>query len=405
MLPTLVSHNDDIRRLVERGYSLAFDTENYLIVRDIYHLDSNGDVQTGAIVTKLEFIDQQRVKQQNHQVFFAGSEPHGLDAKPIPNLGNSPCPLGLSARNNDVVVQRAFSHKLRENGTARDYVDFFEKIDTYARQISGPAEHKYGVSNLQFRASLDDIPSDSVFKVHDTLSSLAEIGDLSAKLKNDVVAIIGLGGTGSYLLDFLAKTPVKEIRAFDFDAFHVHNAFRSPGRLVTDGEQAEFGKKKSDIYYARYQSFRKGLTIKDKFVDTSCGEDFDGVTFAFVCVDRGESRAGIFQLLLDRQIPFIDVGIGLKRKDGPLKGTVRTTYYSAEDGRKVLEKGYSPLTTPGDDVYRANIQTAEVNALNATLAVLKFKQVRGFYLDDLPTLHHAVFYTHNFKLLLDTDSP
>jgi len=29
-----------------------------------------------------------------------------------------------------------------------------------------------------------------VFKIHDTLSSLAEIGDLSAKLKHDVIAII-----------------------------------------------------------------------------------------------------------------------------------------------------------------------------------------------------------------------
>ena len=49
----------------------------------------------------------------------------------------------------------------------------------------------------------------------DTLTSRAEITDLSAKFKDDVVAVIGLGGTGAYVLDFLVKTPVKEIRAFD----------------------------------------------------------------------------------------------------------------------------------------------------------------------------------------------
>ena len=47
------------------------------------------------------------------------------------------------------------------------------------------------------------------------------------------MAVIGLGGTGAYVLDFFVKTPVREIRAFDLDAFHVHNAFRSPGRLKT----------------------------------------------------------------------------------------------------------------------------------------------------------------------------
>jgi len=39
---------------------------------------------------------------------------------------------------------------------------------------------------------------------------------------------------GGYLLDFLVKMPVREIRGFDFDFFHVHNAFRSPGRLAED---------------------------------------------------------------------------------------------------------------------------------------------------------------------------
>jgi hypothetical protein len=40
-------------------------------------------------------------------------------------------------------------------------------------------------------------------------------------------------------------------------------------------------------------------------------EMLEGVTFAFVCVDRGSARAGIFDLLISRGIPFIDVGMGL----------------------------------------------------------------------------------------------
>lgn len=398
MLQSLVSHNDDIRRLVEKGYAVAFDRTNHLVVRDVPYLDAERNLKIGAFVTKLEFIDQQRVKQQDHQVFFAGAIPYGLDGRPVPNLAGGPCTITLGKESADVVVERSFSNKPKKTNA---YKDFFDKIESYANQICEPAREKYGTSWLTFNVRTEEIPSDSVFKIHDTLSSLAEIGDLSAKLKNDVVAIIGLGGTGSYLLDFMAKTPVKEIRAFDFDDFHVHNAFRSPGRLAPD---VEFGKPKVEVYRSRYDGFRSGLSMTQKFVDSSAGESLEGVTFAFVCVDKGEARARIFDLLLGKRIPFIDLGIGLKRKDGPLKGTVRMTYYSVEYGTKVREKGYAPLETTPDDVYRTNIQTAELNALNAAFAVMRFKQLRGFYLEALP-LHHAVFYSDQFKVIGESEGP
>src|SRR5207248_3147034 len=143
--------------------------------------------------------------------------------------------------------------------------------------------------------------------------------------KDDIIAVIGVGGTGAYVLDFLAKTPVKEIRAFDPDLFHVHNTFRSPGKV----ELIEIGQSKAEVYQSRYGNFRKGLTVTRKFIDASCSDDLNGVTFAFVCVDKGPSRAGIFDLLISKHIPYIDVGMGLDRDRGALSGMLRTTYYSA----------------------------------------------------------------------------
>ena len=49
------------------------------------------------------------------------------------------------------------------------------------------------------------------------------------KLAQETVAIIGVGGTGGYILDQVAKTPAPEIRLFDADEFMSHNAFRAPG--------------------------------------------------------------------------------------------------------------------------------------------------------------------------------
>lgn len=387
MFQKLVSRNDDLGRLVERGYAVGFDS-GYLIVRDVPYLDDRGELRTGALVATLVFVDETEARQDDHQVLFAGSIPHGLDGKPIPNLGGGPRTLALSEAAKDIVVERSFSNKPRSTGR---YNDFFEKIESYVGIISGPAMERHGATPHTFRVQ-KNVVSDSVFRYHDTLTSRAEIGDLSRNFGNDVVAVIGLGGTGAYLLDLLVKTPVREIRAFDRDPFHVHNAFRSPGRL--DG--GELGKGKAEVYQDRYDTFRTGLTITAKFIDATCGDDLDGVTFAFVCVDKGSSRADIFDLLIAKGIPFIDVGMGLKRKEAALTGMMRVTYYSAADAYKVREKRLAELADGPDGLYRANIQIGELNALNACLAVIRFKQLRGFYVEDVAN-YHMLFTVGDMK--------
>jgi molybdopterin/thiamine biosynthesis adenylyltransferase len=374
VLIELANHNDDIGRLLEKGYALRIDGA-HLVVRHIPYLDSQQALQVGAIVAKLEFIDKVRVKQDDHQIYFAGSAPYGLDGQLIPNLAGGPTTIVLSKT--DVVVQRSFSNK-PDGG----FANFFDKIEHYVRVISGPAIALHGADPLTFRIDTE-VAAGSVFKFHDTLTSRAEIGDLAAMFKDEVIAIIGLGGTGSYLLDFFVKTPVKEIRAFDGDPYHVHNAFRSPGKLDKD----DLGKGKAEVYNLRYENFREGLVLHQEYVDRSSAGDFDGVTFAFVCVDKGSARAEIFDLLISMRIPFIDVGMGLNRKQGALSGTLRATYYGADDAAKVRDMQLAEMVDDPDDIYRTNIQIAELNALNACIAVIRYKQLRGFYVDDNSAYH------------------
>jgi hypothetical protein len=374
VLIELANHNDDIQRLLEKGYALRIDGA-HLVVRDIAYLDDQQALQVGAIVAKLDFIDKYRVKQVDHVIYFAGSIPYGLDGKPIPNLGGGPTTVQLSKP--DVAVQRSFSNK-----PSGGFANSFDKIEHYVRVIAGPAIEKYGANPLTFGIDTE-ATGNSVFKFHDTLTSRAEIGDLAAKFKDEVIAIIGLGGTGSYLLDFFVKTSVKEIRGFDGDAYHVHNAFRSPGRL----DESELGNGKAGIYQGRYQNFREGLVLERKFIDRSSVEDLKDVTFAFVCVDKGSSRAEIFDLLIDLKIPFIDVGMGLNRKQGSLAGTIRATYYSVGNAIDVRNMQLAEMADDPDDIYRRNVQIAELNALNASIAMIRYKQLRGFYVDDNQSYH------------------
>lgn len=394
MFQKLVSRNEDLSRLVEKGYAVAF-AGNCLVVRDIPYLDQYGALQMGAIVTKLEFIDGERVKQEDHQVMFAGGVPHGLDGKPIPNLGDRGARYELCGDCAEIVVERQFSNKpIGGNG----YSDFHEKIEAYVAIIAGPAVERHHVSPLTFRIQ-SRTSDESVFELPDSNSSRAGTGGIGKQLAGDIVALIGLGGTGAYVLDLLVKSPVREIRAFDNDTFCVHNAFRSPGRLCLD----ELGCQKAAVYQDRYANFRKGLTAKSQFIDASSASDLEGVTFAFICVDKGSSRAEIAKLLSELGIPFVDVGMGVTRQSSSLNGQLRTTHLSPENASQVLAAGHVPMTDPSEGIYREDVQIAELNALNACLAVIRYKQVRGFYSgDDVP--FHSVFSVSAMKLM-DLEGP
>ncbi len=377
MATTLAKYNEDIGRLLTKGYALSIDS-NHLVVRDIPYLDNKGELHTGAIVSILNYIDQYKVGMVDHQIFFCGSHPHELTGEPIRNFGGGEVQLKLTS--DDLIVQRSFSNKPQSG----KFEDWFDKIESYVTIISGPAITKFDVNPYTFRVIEEN--SNSVFKFRDTLTSKAEIGDLSAKLEEDTIAIIGLGGTGAYLLDFLVKTPAKEIRGFDLDWYHVHNAFRSPGKLSSD----ELGKRKSEVYKQRYEDFRHNINIHSKYITSDSEKDLAGVTFAFVCVDNGASRSEIFELLIKLKIPFIDVGMGLDKDMGSISGTLRTTNFTEESAQEIMNKRLAPLSDIPDDVYKNNIQISELNALNACLAIIKYKQLRGFYVDD-NSYYHTLF--------------
>lgn len=392
MFQRLVSRNSDLARLVDKGYAVGFDA-NHLIVRDIPYLDVNGDLCWGAIVSKLVFVDQERVQQDDHQVFFAGGVPHELTGAPIANLGGGPVNVSLGDSAEDVKIERSFSNKPLVNGVLVGFDDFFSKIESYVRIISGPAMAKYDVTPLTHRVATD-FAEDGIFKFRDTLTSRAEIPKLASRLENDVIAIIGLGGTGSYVLDYMVKTRVKEIRGFDGDDFHVHNAFRAPGRTLDSGE---FGTAKAAVLQDRYENLRHGLSLSKIFINETSRAEIDGVTFAFVCVDKGPSRAKIFDLLIEAGIPFVDVGMGLKKKPQGLSGAIRLTEFSPDKAADVRAKQFAAEAEEPENIYRTNIQISELNALNAALAVIRYKQMRGFYRDDIPAYHH-IFNVSEMKM-------
>ena len=389
----LVSRNPDLARLVERGYAVAFDP-GHLIVRDVPYLDADGALRWGAIVAKFDAVDREVVQQNDHQIYFSGSVPYGLDGQPIPNLGGGSHKISLAAVHEDVLVQRSFSNKPKVSGK---FADHFEKVESYVAIISGPAIERYEANPYTFRSDQTTV-DDPIFKFRDTLTSRAGIAELNAGFEGQKIAIIGLGGTGSFVLDYAVKARIPQVVGFDGDNFHVHNAYLSPGKL----EEEELGRSKAEVYQQRYEHFRHGLALKKVYIDGSSAAEFQGVTFAFVCVDKGSAREEIFDLLIELNIPFIDVGMGLKRKGGAINGMMRTTFFHPDNAKALKEKGLAELSDAADNLYRENIQIAELNALNACIAMIHYKQLCGFYRADSDALH-ILFEIADLSMIVEDD--
>jgi hypothetical protein len=254
-------------------------------------------------------------------------------------------------------------------------------VSEAARAIDSTATAQTGVTV--------DHDEDSPFRYLDNASSRAGIAAITEKLEGYTVAIVGMGGTGSYILDFIAKTPLKEIHLFDADTFSQHNAFRSPG--APSIEQLREKPSKVEHFEGQYSPMKKRIISHECFVDDSNVEELRVMDFVFVAADSGKTKTLIARKLEEWGVPFIDVGMGLYDCDNSIGGQLRTTTSTpAQHARVAGNQRISFAGGQADNPYGQNIQIAELNALNAALAVIKWKKLCGFYLDD-EYEHHALY--------------
>ena len=223
------------------------------------------------------------------------------------------------------------------------------------------------------------------------------IGRLTDRLAEEKIAIVGLGGTGSYVLDLVAKTPVREIRLFDGDEFLQHNAFRSPG--APSIEELRDAPMKVNYLKDIYSRMHRNIIVQPVAIDTNNVNLLTGITFAFICMDGNEAKRLVFEKLEELDVSFVDAGMGLCMEDDSLGGILRVT--TSTPTRRDHVRNRISFASEEDDLYTTNIQVADLNALNATLAVIKWKKIRGFY-RDYEDEHHST-YTIDGNMLLNCD--
>ena len=368
----LIDRNANLKRLEDDGYEIEIVNDTQLVVRSVPYVNDKCQVRLGVLVSTLNLNGDLTNPPNPHTVMWAGDYPCDEHGQSLEKLRHGE---GKTTITDELVTRFSFSNK-----PPTGYKDYHHQITTYVANISGPAEVLDSNSTPRTGRVIENADSDSVFVYPDTASSRAGIIAATRKLKLGSVAILGVGGTGAFVLDLIAKTEIKEIHLFDKDRFSSHNAFRAPGAASIDDLRAR--PTKVAYYTALYSRMRRGIIPHDYNIGPSNVAELDNMAFVFICMDAPISKKAVIERLEQRGIPFIDVGMGMKlNDDDSLRGVLRVTTSTKDKREHVTGNGRISFVGDDNDLYAQNIQIADLNALNAALAVVKWKKLFGFYAD------------------------
>lgn len=390
MSQQLINRNPDLRQLRDEGYDVEV-RSNYLLIKQVPYVNSSKEIKFGILVSELSVAGDLTTMPKDHTTYFAGEHPCDKNGAAMTKITNQSAQKTLGT---DLIVHHYFSSKPPSGG----YKDHYEKMATYVAIISSPAHSIDPSVTAKTFPVIESKEDESVFNYIDTASSRAEINVVTRKLEIiKRVGIVGLGGTGSYVLDLVAKTPVREINLFDGDKFAQHNAFRSPGAPSIEELREESLKV---VYFKeRYSKMHRNIVANDCYIDASNVDQLQGMDFVFLCLDRGEAKRLLVSKIEELRIPFIDVGMGVELVDEALLGVLRITTSTVEKREHLRVKNRIPFSDgDGNNDYSRNIQIADLNALNAALAVIKWKKLFGFY-RDFENEHYSTYTIDGNKLI------
>ncbi|MDX3803061.1 ThiF family adenylyltransferase [Streptomyces sp. AK04-3B] len=357
----------DLSRLLDEGFDVVVQA-GHLLVRHIPYVTEARTIEYGFLAYPVTASGDRVVSDTDHRIWFGGSTPcdeHGRRLA-MANPESRAIAEGLQA-----------NFMLSSKPTPNGYPDQYSKVTAYARMVADQAQAIDSSVTPTPGAAWQEIDDDTPFVYRDTATSRAGLAAVNRRYRGHRIVIIGLGGTGSYILDQVSKTEVDSILVVDGDTFDNHNAFRAPGAATLDTLRDR--PNKAAYFAAVYSNMHRGITACEEYLDEDNLEILQGATFVFLASDDAAAKPVIMDWLEARDVPFIDVGLGIDETDGRLGGLLRVT--TSLPGRREQARRRIPIPALERDDYGRNIQTADLNGLNAMFAVIRWKRYVGTYAD------------------------
>ena len=291
-----------------------------------------------------------------------------------------------------ISIKRGSQDSPEDDESAKDLVHRYAKHIVGAVSAAGYHEPAY-------------LEAPNPFKIPNTFEARSQIGPVQDRIREMRIAIIGLGGTGSYVLDMVAKTPVAEIHLLDADELDWHNLMRAPG-APTDEQIAEIGDAKSQTreplgkvayYHSKYAPLREGICPHLFRADSqSALAEFlsaHPIDFAFVCIDQSPDsdtprQDAVYHALSEAGVPFVDSGVSITIEDRAIRGAITTSGHS--EGSLGWQEAIPNAAVQGDLPGYRNVQLPEVNAAAAALAVMEWRRRTGQYVSESSPLLHKL---------------
>jgi len=277
-----------------------------IVVRDVQWLTNNDYLERTEMSARLHpdvvAIAAQRARRTSESVIFVHSHPFPLNQfSPIDDAGETLLMEFFNRRTPGAV--HAALLITPEVSTARvlGSGEILEVIGVGPQLLWGTdgADGDLGLFDRQVRA-------------------FGQAGQ--ARLRDIRVGIVGLGGTGSIVLEQLAHLGVRRLLLMDPDVVEHSNLNRLVG-----ARESDVGRAKVEVAaaYARHINPSINIEVRQASVFLAReAEELAATDFVFCCTDSQGSRAVLNQFAYQYLVPVIDMGVAIIAQPGGVSDIV-----------------------------------------------------------------------------------
>jgi len=199
------------------------------------------------------------------------------------------------------------------------------------------------------------------------------------------VGVVGVGGTGSVLLQQLTRLGVRDFVLIDPDVVETTNLNRLAGAGPSDVGTSKIAVAEREILACSSTSRVRGL--RADVVDANIAAELVGLDFVFLCTDSHASRAVVCHVAYQYLVPTIDMGTSITVREGAvthISGRVQMlapelpclTCTGALDGNQIRREMMSPERRASDPYlvgdYEPQPAVMSINTTMASLAATMF---------------------------------
>jgi molybdopterin-synthase adenylyltransferase len=413
--------------VTEPQYDLVIEESHFYQLRE--HLLGNSPVEGAAYLLCGRSTHRQRVKLLVREILFLRNSDfniqsnHRLQISPVAAAN-----VMKEARLSNQSIVLVHSHPLSDDHVDFSWVDDEGERESFANFYERVKDGPHGslvfgqraIRGRIWQPNLATTPMSNIWVVGSNLRSFSAAGCLSAtngdhhevharqveafgctgqtQIGSASLAVVGVGGTGSVVVDQLLRLGVRKLLVVDDDIIEGSNVSR-----IYNSTLADVISRQTKVSIVERHAAALGLdaqvtALVGNITDTTIALELRQADIVFCCTDNQWSRAILNQYVYQYLTPIIDMGNKIDSKNGEVTTANGRVYvigpnrpclwcYGILDSKRVADESLPPeqrrrLAREG---YVTNLDTSApsvifLNTVIAGLAISEFVNLMTAYM-------------------------